>query len=503
VAAGLGAEEMSGKGAARARVSRAVAAARPAVVCTNRAPRRHRLPPLLPPRRVLRYVLYGPFLNKHYRLGLHSDSSVSGRFIGRNQIRGAGGTARASVFQRGIRSPSAKATVSEKERQENHLKTIGRSTNCCAPLPYLNYSHRSPLEYRILRALLHHRARAPLLPTLLSLPFGGVAEWRRGGAWRRRADLPSLRSPPWQIDGRRRRGTGARQWWWVLRRALELASADACPRRRGRGGCPCGGQISSTVAPSPASPATTSSSPGAKSCLGLLPGGEVEVRVPVAGGSRPPSRPLSHLRWLPPRLAPSHSRLHHGRACSRFELPRHGAPDGAGSGARRAAEVELDRGRNWSSTGGGGGVVRPSVRPPPSLGWRESTATGGKSLQRRERIPGMRLPREVAAKCSTRCGNYWRRYSGLPFFIFQMQCWMQQPLESVSDCLEQFACICICKDPAAHKREKLSVLQNSSCSSKEAHPVAQRAAAVGSRHARPPPSSATGRARHAPPPPSW
>jgi hypothetical protein len=96
----------------------------------------------------------------------------------------------------------------EREKKTTQNNAIGRPSSRWALLPYLNYSHRPPLQSGILRALLHHRARAPLLPPLLSLPFSGVAEWRRGGAWRRRADLPSLRSLPWQIDGRRRRSRG-------------------------------------------------------------------------------------------------------------------------------------------------------------------------------------------------------------------------------------------------------------------------------------------------------
>jgi hypothetical protein len=93
--------------------------------------------------------------------------------------------------------------------------------------------------------------------------------------------------------------------------------------------------------------------PGAKSCLGLLTGGEVEVRVPMAGGSRPPSRPLPHLRRSPPRLeSPPHPP-------PPWPPPwPHPVPAPAVASSSRA--MELSGRRKWSSTGGGGGALRPS-----------------------------------------------------------------------------------------------------------------------------------------------
>jgi hypothetical protein len=140
-----------------------------------------------------------------------------------------------------------------------------------------------------------------------------------------------------------------------LRRALELTSADVCSRRRGRGGCPCGGRISSTVAPSPASPATTSS-----------PGREILPRAPPrrrGRGASPWRADPAHRRAVS-RISSGHllvwshhpTRLRHGLRHGRTRRQRLqslGAPApwssaGGGSGARQGAEVELDGWRRWS-----------------------------------------------------------------------------------------------------------------------------------------------------------
>jgi hypothetical protein len=150
-------------------------------------------------------------------------------------------------------------------------------------------------------------------------------------------------------QGWRRRGTRARRWWRVLRRALELTSADACPRQRGRGGCPCGGRISSTVAPSPASPATTSSpgreilprTPHRRRGRGAGPhGGRISPTVTPSPAS-PAVTSSSGVTTPPASTMASAMAAPGASACSRFELPRHGA--------QRVAEVELDGRRRWSS----------------------------------------------------------------------------------------------------------------------------------------------------------